>query len=154
MLTPKEAHVLSKCVDRETGARLVPHVRQRQVDMRQVDKGVLNRWRRAEERVHTRLGWVNFLGNGQYSFTFESSAQYSQRKHGSNNFTGGWAGEITLKDGKLVGGSCNCPDEKAPFRGFRLCYHMLMAWLKVQAGDVMHAERGGLHEQVGKEASS
>jgi hypothetical protein len=107
--------------------------------MRRASKGVRNRWKRAQERVDTRLGWVNFTGEGEYAFTFESSQQFSRRKReGHSNFTGGWEGHIFVKDDKLVGGQCNCPDKGEMFRGFKLCYHMLMAWLKVQSGDVMY----------------
>jgi hypothetical protein len=40
-----------------------------------------------------------------------------------------------MRDGRLVNGECDCPDEGAYLRGFMVCKHQLWAALKVQAGD-------------------
>lgn len=139
MLSPKEQYALRQAVDGATGANLLARPEWRQRDMRAVSPDVRRRYKKAKRMTESRLGWVSFDSEGVYEFVVESTLAYSKRdKAGHGNFVGGWRGRITMDGNKLTGGRCNCPDDGADFRGFRVCKHMMWAALKVQANDVMY----------------
>jgi hypothetical protein len=133
----KAYYTASRDYDRDTGASLCPRPRWRQQDMqapRPVDPGVSrgarDRLARARGLVEQhRGGTVSSVGDGKYWFIVDSTREY---RTGRGTRYRGW---IEMRDGRLVDGECDCPDEGDYLRGFMVCKHRMWAALKVQAGD-------------------
>lgn len=91
-----------------------------------------------------RRGIVKQKRAGRFTFQVQTTAEFRRNRWPLDSFDG-YHGYIVIKDGQLVGGHCDCPDEGAEWRGFTLCKHMIWAAYRVREGCYeldTHAEGG------------